>query len=419
VAVFARFGLGALLACAWALSARSQPLPIGTEFQVNTYTTGFQSDPDVSADADGNFVVIWSSEYQDGDETGVFGQRFDGGGNRLGGEFQLNTYTTLHQYDPAVAADPNGNFLVVWDSVGQDGSGDGVFGRGFDAAGNPQGDDFQVNTYTTGSQGYDLPAVAAGPSGNFVVVWPSQGQDGSGAGIFGRRFGPTGPLSGEFAVNSYTTGDQEYPAVATDADGNFVVVWQSRDQDGSSYGVFGQRFDDAGNLLVEEFQVNIHTTGPQEAPAVAASPSGNFVVVWQSEAGVSGQRFDAAGNRLGDEFVVSAGYQGSPAVAADGSGRFIVVWEGESDVFGQHFDAAGNRLGDEFQVNTHTDDYSDDPSVAAAAGGDFVVVWGRASDVFGQRFLPEPWVELQLAFGLLALLRLRRRYIKRLGQGSA
>jgi large repetitive protein len=50
-------------------------------------------------------------------------------GAPLGPEFQVNTYTTLEQWIASVAADGAGNFMVVWPSNGQDGSGQGVFGQ--------------------------------------------------------------------------------------------------------------------------------------------------------------------------------------------------------------------------------------------------------------------------------------------------
>ena len=52
-------------------------------------------------------------------------------------EFQVNTYTTSDQYGYGVAMDKAGNFVVSWESYGQDGDGYGVFGRRFDAAGGP------------------------------------------------------------------------------------------------------------------------------------------------------------------------------------------------------------------------------------------------------------------------------------------
>jgi hypothetical protein len=49
------------------------------------------------------------------------------------------------------------------------------------------------------------------------------------------------PLGPEFRVNTYTTYNQYVSSVAADSSGRFVVVWQSP-QDGSGYGIFGQRF---------------------------------------------------------------------------------------------------------------------------------------------------------------------------------
>ncbi len=91
--------------------------------------------------------------------------------------------------------DAAGNFVVAWESYSnQDGSSSGVFGQRFDSSGARAGTEFQVNTYTTGGQGSYPQAVAVSPN-NFVVVWHSPDQDGSGLGIFGQRFGPLAPPS--------------------------------------------------------------------------------------------------------------------------------------------------------------------------------------------------------------------------------
>jgi hypothetical protein len=199
------------------------------------------------------------------------------------------------QYVPVVASDPSGNFVVVWDSDAQDGSGRGVFAQRFASSGAPVGPEFRVNTFTTDNQFF--PSVAADTSGNFVVVWTSP-QDGSSFGIFGQRYASSGaPLGPEFRVNTYTTGSQYLPAVASDSSGNFVVAWSSYTEDGSSYGVFGQRYSNAGALLGPEFRVNTFTANSQNRPAVAAEPTGNFVVTWDSQLqdgsglGVFGQRY--------------------------------------------------------------------------------------------------------------------------------
>src|SRR6185503_6876257 len=170
-------------------------IPAGAEFQINTYTTSAQRRPTVASDESGNFVVVWASDGQDGSTQGVFGQRFKASGAPQGSEFQVNTYTTDRQYGSTVASDAIGNFVVVWLSYGQ---GSGVFGQRFDASGARRGVEFQVNTYT-GPQGH--PVVASDASGNFLVIWQSP-HDGDDTGIFGQRFDASGvPQGGEFQVN--------------------------------------------------------------------------------------------------------------------------------------------------------------------------------------------------------------------------
>jgi hypothetical protein len=246
-------------------------------------------------DPQGRFVVVWESYGQDGSNYGVFGQRYDAAESQLGGEFPANTYTTSQQKTAAVATDAQGRFVVVWASD-QDGSSFGVFGQRYDAAGGPAGSEFRINAYTTGNQ--TSPAVAMDPAGNFVAVWQSEGQDGSASGIFGQRYDGAGtPRGAEFRVNGYTTSFQTSPAVSIDRLGNSVVVWESDGQDGSDYGVFGQRYDAAGAPRGPEFRVNTQTIDRQATPAVAVDAVGNFVVIWTSDnqdgssAGIFGQRY--------------------------------------------------------------------------------------------------------------------------------
>src|SRR5262249_56751936 len=105
--------------------------------KVNTTAAGDQTAPAVAADALGNFVIVWQSAGQDGDGWGVYGQRFAADGTPLGGEFQVNTTAAGDQRDPDVAVDAAGNFVVTWSSWGQDGDGWGVYGQRFAADGTP------------------------------------------------------------------------------------------------------------------------------------------------------------------------------------------------------------------------------------------------------------------------------------------
>jgi len=197
----------------------------------------------------GNFVVTWESYFQDGSEYGIYGQLFDGLGNTFGSEFQVNTYTTSSQQDPSVATFSNGDFVVTWESFGQDGSRFGIYSQLFDGSRNKLGSEFQVNTVTANDQ--QNPSVATFPNSNFVVTWESSGQDGSGYGVYGQLFNATGnPVDNEFQVNTYTAGGQQNPSVTAFFNGIFMVVWESSLQDGGGYGIYARLFNFNNNVVI-------------------------------------------------------------------------------------------------------------------------------------------------------------------------
>jgi hypothetical protein len=167
-------------------------IPLGGEFRVNTHIIGAQESPAVAHDGSGGFVAVWNSDGQDGSDLGVYGQRYDGGGTPLGPEFRVNTHTTGEQGYSALTRDAAGNFVVVWRSYGQDGFTSGVFGQRYDGGGSPVGPEFRVNTYTTFGQ--NGPKVAVDALGNFVVGWNSLVQDGDNWGVFAQRYGPIVPV---------------------------------------------------------------------------------------------------------------------------------------------------------------------------------------------------------------------------------
>ena len=152
----------------------------------------------------------------------------------------MNTTTAKEQEFSSVAMDAPGNFVVTWSSKDQDGTTGGFTRSAYDAAGAAQGAEFQVNTYTTNEQMH--PSVAMDADGDFVITWTSKDQDGNGWGIYARQYTAAGVAKGgETLVNTTTSGDQEYSSVAMDAKGGFVVVWTGNGP-GDSLGVFGQRF---------------------------------------------------------------------------------------------------------------------------------------------------------------------------------
>ncbi|MEL6222136.1 MAG: calcium-binding protein [Cyanobacteria bacterium J06627_8] len=405
--------------------------PFEQEFIVNDVTFDEQDSPDVAIAPDGNFVVVWRSDDQDGDEGGIFAQVYDEFGNALRPvDIPVNTVTVEDQTEPVVAIAPDGSFVVVWTSEGVDGQDKGIAARRFSPNGTPIGQEFIVNTFTDFDQ--ENPAIAMADDGSFVVTWTSVGQDGSGGSIAAQRFNANGnPIGNEFLVNTTTTADQEEPDIAMTPTGEFVIVWESENQDtSSSTGIFGQRFTREGDPIGDEIAINSVVTGQQETPAVAVDEQGSFVAVWESdglESGNSeiiGRRFNSSGQPIGNDFVVNDSLvddQTNPDIAMDGDANFIVSWtdEGtgvtEDNVFYRQFDATADPLTDDLLVNTFTDNDQRFSAIAQNDLGNVVIVWESlgqdsgptgGSGVFGQQFKTPENVPATPIFGTSAGERL-------------
>jgi hypothetical protein len=304
---------------------------IGLPFRVNTYTTDLQRRPDVAPLPGGGFVVVWDDYSSfDGSPGGIFGKRFDASGTAVTPDFRVNAATTGDQHLPSVASASSGSFVVAW--IGPDAGGVGVFARRFSSTGAPLGGDLAVNTTVTGAQ--QNPSVASDSAGNFVVAWESAGQDGNGNGVFMRRFSSAGdPLTDELLVNNITIGDQAGARVGMNAAGEFVIAFTSTGVDGSGTAIRMQRYASTGEAVGSQVTVNTYTTGDQQAEAVSVSGSGDFIIVWHgpgdgNATGVFAQRYRKTGERVGAEFQVNTyttGAQSYPGVSF--GTNLVVAWE--------------------------------------------------------------------------------------------
>jgi hypothetical protein len=373
----------------------------GTNFAVETYTTGAQGAADAAINRAGHFIVTWAGYVgHDSDYLGVAARLYNSSGLPVGAEFGVNTLTTEDQSLPAIAVAPNGRFVVVWQSYGADGDMYGVRGRLFNSDGSPIGGEFQVNTYTSGYQ--YLPDVAFNPDGTFVVVWQTDDQDGNAYGIAARRFdNNANPLGMDFVVNSYTLGYQYGPRIATNPTG-FAVAWEGEGFDDPD-GVFFHAFLPNGVPVGVDFRVNSVTTNFQRYPSVAAGGS-SFVVAWEEvtpalERDVWARRYNLPNFLPGVAARVNTfttDQQRRPNVAVDNTGQFVVSWHSGTysgaylyDIRGRMFNNVGVAQGTEFTVNSYTTGQHQYPSVAAGRNGNFLVVWEGdhtgSFGVYGQR----------------------------------
>lgn len=373
----------------------------GPAQQVNSYETSDQytvytgDRPDrqsIAAWADGSYVVVWNSNGQDGDGWGVYAQKFSDTGQPVGSEIRVNQVTASEQAAPAVLTLANGSFVVTYTSYNQsvvDNSGTStyslhdVYARTFDSS-NVGGAEFRVNSTTHQSQEQNHPYITAIGSG-YIISWDANNQDNADGnyGVYAQRFTAAGVkvdrdgtttstgTSGEFLLNTTTVAEQSWPAITQTADGGFVAVWNSYNQESgtagaNTYGIFGQRFTSAGVASGAEFQINTIAAGSQYHPQIAAI-QGGYVVVWEDDTndgsglGLFGQIYNTDGSSRGGQFSAGGTFtydsQYLPSIIATPSGGFIVGYTGGSEdpygnsVQAQEFDNQGHRLGDVFFID--------------------------------------------------------------------
>ncbi|MBN1394651.1 MAG: trypsin-like serine protease, partial [Pirellulales bacterium] len=328
--------------------------PLGSEFSVCSYVEGIQYHPAVAMDGYGDFVVVWAGEGED-DLGGVYAAIFDKDGYIVVDDFLINQTTQNLQTMPSVAMDPDGDFVVTWTSYGQDGDLDGIYARRFNVQGVALGDEFLVNTTTAHRQDYS--DIAMDDAGNFVVVWRSDQQDGNSWGIYGQRFSATGAkLGGEFRVNTYTLDKQIDPAVAMDADGDFIVTWSSMGQDGGGYGVYVRRYSSAGGAkTANEVRVNQTTLNWQVTPDVGMADNGDYVVTWSSFQDKPDPNYP-----ITDYGIYARMYYAN----------------------GADYKVAGGQTLGEFRINGTVEGNQVTPAVGVSGGGQFTVAWAGPELVY-------------------------------------
>src|SRR5262245_24454656 len=354
------------------------------EFRVNEGPSHTAPRPAVAADSQGNVLVVW------GDETGppgvgsVLGRRFDPAGAPAGSMViaAVSAPSGNPPARPDVATNASGEAVVVWAQL--DGAGYGIWARRYDAAGTPLGSALPVNTATAGSQ-YP-PAVGIDATGSFVIVWRSYVPTPADDSVQARRFDAAGaPLGPEFRVNAMpVSGEAEEPDIAVAPDGTFVVAGDRVDAGlGQSVSV-ARRFDAAGAPIAGEIDLGTSTYEPE----VAVEPAGGFIAVFSVSGGVSLRRFDADRLPRGPAAAVNdaPGLHQWPTVAVQPTGEFVVVWAEElldaqgtvgklGRILGRLFHADGTPASPQFVLNAVTPARRVTPSLTTLPADGYFAAW--------------------------------------------
>lgn len=321
-------------------------------------------DPAVAFDNEGSVFVVWTREdafirvvpFREARNirgTDIYGQRFSPSGLALGNPMRINKIPHGNQDQPVVAAVGQGRLVVAWQTK-DDGislrivapSGQGIAGLG---------DDLQVTDSGV------RPAIAVNDAGQVMVVWEACCDAEDNSAIFGRLLltqGQVNFLGDAFQISSHTYGNQQDPTVATDADGNFLVAWQTPlapvTEGRVQYRVFGQFVGggaQAGALLGQELLLSAGPGWGHSSPQLVSTPDGEFTVgwfVWQGDfrSALFGRSLDALGAPLGDAFAINErpiGGQFRFGMTAGADGQVLATWIG-ADASVENLGVSARRL---------------------------------------------------------------------------
>ncbi|MFZ5517627.1 MAG: FlgD immunoglobulin-like domain containing protein [Candidatus Zhuqueibacterota bacterium] len=338
-----------------AMAATAQEAPMFCrEFRV-----GNGARPVVAALANGNFVICWAGEYQH-----IFGRIFDKNGNSISSDFQVSTTNSERESEPRIAALKNGNFIVCWGVYKEEPNKNAdIYAQRIAADGTKIGEEFIPCANPELHLGQNWCDAAGLNNGDFVIVWESQEEDGWSGGLFGQRFSGDGEHLGEqFQLNSFPeVADERLVNVAPYGEDGFVAVWHRRwknCQSRISHEEIGfQRFDAANSPVWVEKTIHSREIHSDCKPDLCSLEDGSVIVCWYSYAGVPDQ----------------------------------YIWA-------QQFDENGNEPGPVFQVNDANSRGAIEQCIAALNSGEFVVLWrnGREEraeggtqqvlDIYGQLF---------------------------------
>jgi hypothetical protein len=443
----------------------------------------------VTLSADGDFAVSYGSD-------GRTVQRFDSAGLPQGAAVNVGDYSPVSGVMvTGIDLEPGGGFVATGRRNGfgieVGGSNLAVLARRFDGAGSPLGDWFLVNTYVIGRQAGSVVATRNGSE--FVVVWESQDQDGSGLGIYAQRYidddlatvdsvsnpwgehlvagndtfsqvealrvgfsrsmlvaDVTSPTNWQLLENgfdvssliagiSYENGVAQISLAEPLHGENYQLIVSDAIHDSLGRAIDGDKNGVAGGVYSIEFgvQQNVFGMGPEiivpsevsrfQPPLLAIDEQGGFATIysaggWQNQPNPLVRVYDSNGNvpnlsySLGNVSVSSlipldggqflaltgggkvrrfdatsvlevtslSGGQSSPTgfaeFARDAYGNFVVVWSRQisltdTEVVAQRFDADGNSLGAAFAVNAPAPDLQTASSLAMTPSGGFVITW--------------------------------------------
>ena len=350
--------------------------------------------PQIAMNSSGQSVMMW--EDQRGYSTDIFGQRFNEALFPIGGVFRVNHFTPKNQNHIRVAINESGNFTAVWQSFMQDSNDEGVFLQRFDSYGRKVGSEIRINDRIHGSQ--SMPDIAMNEQGLSVVTWVSAEKDHDGIYIqkfdeSGSRIGPNVKINNECYVSMMN------PNIAFNEKNQIVIVWDGAS--GETIDIFAQTFTwDDVIPRTSDIRVNQRITYDQKNPDIAVLDNNEFVIIWEDVdyhddikyyyEGFRARRYRWNFSAIGNDFEIIEPeffHQESPKIVQSNKNEFMVVWEAFNkkaliphwQVYMQKMKKDGTPTDETIKYTVRDNESHTSPEITTDNEGNVLVVWTAES----------------------------------------
>jgi hypothetical protein len=284
----------------------------------------------------------------------------------VGGQSQASPTSTDKQYGVAIRSDSDGNTYVFWNIL--TGTNTGAYLRKFDASG--------IGDNPVKLVSSPISDAVVTPSGTIAVVY---------GGLTVRWFSSSGSAINGGAFSVATTGTASGARLATDENGNLLIVYYSGEYMAEDCYAVPVSF---AKTIGTTTRLNSYTTGQQKHPTVALNNAGNGVVAWTDadQGKVFYRLVSDYGRTIGSIQTASqtgggtAMYDMPMDAAVNNSGVFVLAWinlvsGNGGDVLARRFAANGSPLGNQFVVHNPSSTNQSGPHVAINDLGYSSIVW--------------------------------------------
>jgi hypothetical protein len=332
----------------------------------------------------------------------------DSAGNALASDYTWSFATAATGWGTAVKTDPTATNAVGTYSLGVDGLGNvlvicGQYNGSFYG--------MHANRYVVGSgwgssvaiggsnSAYDNLAVNA--NGNGVAVW-REWNSGAAYDIYASYYTAGSGWSLATRISDTNSGAiSDMPAVAMDASGNAIAVWQQAMNISSGYGIYSSRYAAGSGWGAPEMLGRPVGYGYRNANAqVAVDANGNAMAVWSeyisfgysTQSYIQSRSYDLTTGWSNTVVPVSsvATFANYPQTAFDGSGNAYAVWQQtdgtldsyaveRSSIFANQY-TPGAGWGTPEMFSRDLPGSSSQPRLAVTADGKAVAAWNFRRD---------------------------------------